>query len=137
MNKEKYFKKIEKRYFKNATLFKKMSLVVDVFATKIKVSIIKNIDDFNQYVLDLKDCKDDEAFLLIPTLKLRFNNSFFEFFDVFLLDHNLVVTDKYISNNVDYIKQYHSNTLIIKKNIYKNINLDIKSKINLKKLFYN
>ncbi len=137
MNKKKYFKKIEKRYFKNATLFRRISLVVDAFATKIKISIIKDVSDFNEYVLNLKDCKEDEGFLLIPTLKIRFNNSFFEFFDVFLLDNNLVVVDKYTTNNVDYIKQYHLNTLILKKNISKNINLDIKSKINLKKLFYN
>lgn len=133
--KEIYFNKIEKRKFRNSSPFKRKLMVVDSTLTNVVLNIVNSIDGFNKYIYDLNESKENIGYLIIPTLNIKYNEKLIEVFDVFILDHNLCIK-KRLDNikNIDRKEIYYNNIMLLKKNIYKILKIEVNSKINLKRI---
>lgn len=129
---EKYLKKIEKRKFKNLSPFRTVELVVDTIPTGISLKIVKKTNDFYEYVSTLNESIENEGYIVTPMNNIKFTNLFFDNFDVFIVDNSLTITKQIFKT--EPIDQYYNNVLIIKKNIAKIIHMNIKSKINFKRI---
>lgn len=134
-DKDYYFKKIELKKFKNSTYFKKLKLAINQKETEIILNIVKTANDFNIYVKGLSEISD-EGYLVLPMNKIILDENDFMMYDIYLLDVNLVVKKKCKDiNDIDYLNDYYSSLLMLKKNIDKVFSFKIENnnKINLLK----